>query len=72
MLTQGQFSMFSLDARIRMTEEMGSCIYAETAGTVTVKLYSLFNFTVEVHYNKNEQKFSKAEPMFNCRHLFTR
>ncbi len=72
MLTQGQFSMFGLDARIRMIKEMGSCIHAEATGVIIVKLYSLYNFIVEVHFNKDETKVYKADPLFNCRHMLKR
>jgi hypothetical protein len=72
MLTAAQFSTFSLDARLQMIYEMGSCIYAETTGASMVKLYSLFNFAVEVHIKKDDSKAYKAEPLFSCRHLFVR
>jgi hypothetical protein len=72
MLTAGQFSTFSLDARLQMIYEMGSCIHAETIDASMIKFYSLFNFIVEVHFKKNEQKAFKAEPLFHSRHLLKR
>jgi hypothetical protein len=60
-LSKGEYTQFSLKGRLNLLDEFGILINEKYADKVEIKIYQLYDFYVEVIYEK--QYVVKAEPV---------
>ncbi len=60
-LSKGEYAQFSLKGKLGLLDEFGILVNEKLIGEIEIKVYQLYDFYVEVLYNK--QKVVKAEPV---------
>lgn len=62
-ITKAEYCQFSSKGREQLLEDFGSIIGEKIIGNKIIKLYKLYDFYVEVMYNKINNKTAQAEPI---------
>ena len=60
-LSKGEYTGFSLNGKLNLLNQFGTLLNEKYADDVEIKIYQLYDFYVEVLYNK--QCVIKAEPL---------
>jgi hypothetical protein len=60
-LSKGEYTQFSLKGKLNLLDEFGILINEKYADEIEIKIYKLYDFYVEVLYDK--QRIVKAEPV---------
>ena len=65
-LTKGEYCQFNLKSRMSLLSENGICIEKKKVNDeLEIKLFSIYDFYVEVHYSYSECRVIKVEPLWN-------
>jgi hypothetical protein len=64
-ITKGEYCQFSLKGRMQFLNEFGNLIGEKTTGNKVIKFYKLYDFYVEVFYNRLNSKVEHIEPVKN-------
>ena len=65
-LTKGEYCGFNLKSRINLLKDHGSLLIEKKIDeTYKVKLFSIYDFYVEVFYNYKLHKTLRVEPIIN-------
>lgn len=62
-LTEGEFSCFSLQGRLRLVDEFGTFLFQTETNDVLINVYELFGFYVEEIYDKWKDEIIGVKPI---------
>ncbi|GAC1661729.1 MAG: hypothetical protein NVS9B7_29770 [Flavisolibacter sp.] len=62
-LTKGEYCQFTMKGRLQLLKEFGEFLNEKMLGNKSMQLYKLYDFYVEVIFNKGNEKYEYAEPV---------
>lgn len=68
-ITKAEYCQFSSKGRMQLLKDFGNLIGENIIGDKTIKLYKLYDFFVEVIYNRINNKLEHTEPIKTCNML---
>jgi len=68
-LTKGEYCQFNLKTRVQLLREFGNLEFERTFEQKVVRIFILYDFYVEVIYNKKKEEVEKAEPVTSLQML---
>ena len=64
-ITKGEYCQFSLKGRLQLLLEFGEYLGAKIMDQLSIQLYRIYDFYVEVIYNQIQKKVEQAEVVSN-------
>ncbi len=64
-LTKGEYCQFSLKSRLALLKEFGVLITEKYVNEKLIRIFRIYDFYVEVLYDLLNNKFLRAEPVYN-------
>lgn len=62
-ITKGEYCQFNLKSRAELLSEFGKLEFERTFGHMVVRIFSIYDFYVEVIYNLHKGEIEKIEPV---------
>lgn len=62
-ITKGEYCQFNVKSKIELLKEFGQLEFERTFGTTAVRIFTIYDFYVEVIYNQLKEEIEKVEPV---------
>jgi hypothetical protein len=62
-ITKGEYCQFNLKSKVEMLKEFGQLEFERTFGSTEVRIFTIYDFYVEVIYNQMKSEIEKVEPV---------
>jgi hypothetical protein len=73
-ITKGEYCQFNLKSRAELLREFGKLEFERTFGYRVIRIFTIYDFYVEVIYNLRKEEIEKIEPVtsFSLLHMYER
>ena len=62
-ITKGEYCQFNLRSKVELLHEFGQLEFERIFGNTSVRIFTIYDFYVEVVYNQMKEEIEKAEPV---------
>jgi hypothetical protein len=62
-ITKGEYCQFNLKSRVALLREFGQLELERRFGNTDIRIFTIYDFYVEVIYNRLKQEIEKVEPV---------
>jgi hypothetical protein len=62
-ITKGEYCQFNLRSRVQLLREFGQLEFERTFDHKAIRIFTIYDFYVEVIYNRIKEEIEKAEPV---------
>lgn len=62
-ITKGEYCQFNLRSKVELLNEFGQLEFERIFGNTSVRIFTIYDFYVEVVYNQMKEEIEKAEPV---------
>lgn len=62
-ITKGEYCQFNLKSRVALLREFGQLEFERIFGNTAIRIFTIYDFYVEVIYNRLKEEIVKVEPV---------
>ncbi|TDW97290.1 hypothetical protein [Dinghuibacter silviterrae] len=62
-ITKGEYCQFNLKSKVELLKEFGQLEFERSFGSTEVRIFTIYDFYVEVIYNQMKEEIEKVEPV---------
>ena len=62
-ITKGEYCQFNLKSRVALLREFGQLEFERIFGNKAIRIFTIYDFYVEVIYNRLKEEVEKVEPV---------
>jgi hypothetical protein len=62
-ITKGEYCQFNLKSKVELLKEFGQLEFERAFGSTSVRIFTIYDFYVEVVYDQMKEEIKKAEPV---------